>query len=270
MTEESKSPAWGPSIMPEVVAENRRRAMQSNLFSDPPAAPQRQYNPPQTVNKNINNTNSPSYENSQRSPQPTFMSPPPKSVQLPQFSTNISAPEVPALSPFPDFSLDIGKINESFDLGVKPRPPVENKPLRKLNFTTGNQMKIMRDDLNRDFSEFAKRMKRLSSNETLKLETIKFAERPIPKPSKQNNSREHNIDSCDRPLDSNNGEYNIDYGMNTMNNNNENHNNMNTSMNRSVKINPSLNRTQTYETEEEAPSFTTVSEFLLPDGTTYA
>lgn len=227
------SPGWAPSLMPESVSENRRRAMQSNLFSD------------------NNNLQKPSIASSQsrdlsnqRPPQPTFMNLPSSSQQTQQKSDlglNLNSPEVPALSPFPDFQLDIGKITESFDLEVKPRQPIESKPIRKLNFTTGNQMKLMRDDLARDFSEFSKRMKRLTSNEALKMETIKFSDPPVNQ--YQNKMNTNNLQKTQKA-------------------------NMNKSIQRN---NLNFNQSQKMSTEEdEAPSFTTVSEFLLPDGSKYA
>lgn len=225
------SPGWSQSLMPESVSENRRRAMQSNLFSDTNLSPK----------PNISSSQSRDMA-SQRPPQPTFMNMPssPQKGQQPELNLNLNAPEVPALSPFPDFSLDVGKITESFDLEVKPRPPVESKPIRKLNFTTGNQMKLMRDDLARDFSEFSKRMKRLTSNEVLKMETIKFTDPPV---SQYQNK------------------------MNTINLQKTQKANMNKSMQRN---NLNFNQSQKMSTEEdEAPSFTTVSEFLLPDGSKY-
>lgn len=226
------SPGWSPSLMPESVSENRRRAMQSNLFSD------------NNLAQKVPNASSQIRDaSSQRPPQPTFMNMPssPQIKPNPELNLNLNTPEVPALSPFPDFALDIGKITESFDLEVKPRPPVESKPMRKLNFTAGNQMKLMRDDLARDFSEFSKRMKRLTSNETLKMETIKFNDPPVSQ--YQNKMNTNNLQKSQKT-------------------------NMNKSMQRN---NLNFNQSQKMSTEEdEAPSFTTVSEFLLPDGSKYA
>lgn len=225
------SPGWAPSLMPESVSENRRRAMQSNLFSD--------NNIPQKAS--IANSQSRDLA-SQRPPQPTFMNMPSsqQNQQKSDLGLNLNSPEVPALSPFPDFQLDIGKITESFDLEVKPRPPVESKPIRKLNFTTGNQMKLMRDELARDFSEFSKRMKRLTSNESLKMETIKFSDPPVSQ--YQNKSNTSSLQKTQKA-----------------------------NMNKSQRGNINFNQSQKMSTEEdEAPSFTTVSEFLLPDGSKYA
>ena len=234
------NPAWAQAQMPNDALENRRKAMQSNLFSD-----NLQNSSQQPQNNPIQNN----YDQ-QRPPQPTFMSPPPKQFQNNQYNSNIAAPEVPALSPFPDFSIDLSKLNESFDFGMKPKPAPESKPMKKLNFTTSNQMKIMRDDLNRDFSEFQKRMKRLGTSEGIKMETIKFAEhKPIvhrPPPVSLD-------DTIPIPQKSQRGNRSMN---NTIGNTN----------------NPdaSLIDSQNFETNEEPPSFTTVSEFLLPDGSKYA
>lgn len=226
------TPGWGPSIMPETVSENRRRAMQSNLFSDQTAS---------FVAKNKQISNSPpqnsshNYEPPPRPIQPTF-------PDLPELSSISNPPEVPALSPFPDFSLDIGKITDSFDLGVKPRPPVEAKPIRKLNFTTSNQMKLMRDELARDFSEFSKRMKRLGTSNTIKMDTIKF---PAPPAIDQDD------EEFDAPIPTE--EFTKPQNLNTTGKKN-----LNFSQSQKMSIE-----------EDETPTFTTVSEFLLPDGTRF-
>jgi hypothetical protein len=82
--------------------------------------------------------------------------------------------DIPPLSPFPQFTLDAAKISCDFDLSVKPRPPVTDKPLRQLKFTLNDQLKQMRAALERDFAEFTARMKKLGVNEPLKMDALAF------------------------------------------------------------------------------------------------
>jgi hypothetical protein len=83
---------------------------------------------------------------------------------------------IPPLSPFPQFTLDVAKISCDFDLSVKPRVPVSDAPLRHLTFTPNDHMRQMRDALERDFAEFSERIKKLGVNEPLKMDALTFPE----------------------------------------------------------------------------------------------
>jgi hypothetical protein len=158
-----ESREWGQSIQPESVNQNRRRVMQSNLFADPAPVPVSR-GPP---------SHAPA-----PAPAPASTAPPQApSVSLapsPQYSNLVKRSEVPSLSPFPEFSVDVAKINATFDLSLRPRQPPAERPLRRLTFTATDEMKQLRARLERDFADFSMRMKKLESNEPLNLETLKF------------------------------------------------------------------------------------------------
>jgi hypothetical protein len=94
-----------------------------------------------------------------------------------QYASSIRRTEIPALSPFPELSFTVTKISEGFDFGLKPRTPINDRPIRRLNFTPGNQLKEMRNELARDLSDFSCRMKRLGTAQPLEMETVKFPDR---------------------------------------------------------------------------------------------
>jgi hypothetical protein len=142
--------------------------------------------------------------------------------------------EIPSLTPFPDFSMDVGRIGGGFDLGVKPRgSTTAEKPARKLNFQTSDQMKNLRQELERDFNEFSARIKKLSVNEPLKLDPVEFPEKPFRSPEV---SEPREVPSLQQQLPP--------------------------------------GRALTMEShqqvqQDEGPGFSTTSQFLLPDGSIY-
>lgn len=222
-----ESSAWGQSMQPDSVTNNRKRAMQSNLFED--QSPKSQYaGPTSSPYKYQQPVSNSGYQTASGH----------GSSNMSQYSNLVKNSEIPQLSPFPEFSMDLGKITESFDLGVKPRTPVNTNPPRKLNFTTGNQMKQMRMELERDFSGFSERMKRLGSSEPLQMETVKFE--PIVRKSCYTPPTQYETVAQPEPMQIIHGgnlEYEPEQPVMTM--------------------------------SEDVPGFTTASEFIMPDGTQY-
>jgi hypothetical protein len=86
--------------------------------------------------------------------------------------------QVPSLSPFPEFSINLAPINTTFDLSVRPRQSASERPLRRLTFKATDEMKQLRLSLERDFAEFSDRMKKLASTEPLNLEALSFPAAP--------------------------------------------------------------------------------------------
>lgn len=291
------APAWGPSVMPESVENNRRRLMQSSIFGDDPPPQQQRSNPP------------PAAQNYQQPPTRAYQAPynasPPQQAQhnagyAPpmnnHFSNIVVNSEIPSLTPFPDFKLDVGPITEQFDLGIKQRTPIQTKPPRKMNFTTGNQMKLMREEIAADFMQFSDRMKKLSTNEPLHLETLKLdelhqmsaAHTPV-KQRQQVHQQEEDYDDQDIPAYKNQNAAQYDeYDEQPI----PTHKNQNAAQydeydeqpiptlknQPKMQLNeypddnePMSNNTSSLEQEiDETPGFTTASEFILPDGSKYS
>jgi hypothetical protein len=146
--------------------------MQSNLFADGtvPAVPAR--GSPTAV---------------AHAPEPVAKQPLANSSQ---YATGLRCTQIAPLSPFPEFHFTIAKLDENFDLRLKPRTAVSERPLRRLSFTPGAQLKELRVALDKDLADFADRMKRLGTAQPIKMETVQFPEqaaapKPLPKAKKQ-------------------------------------------------------------------------------------
>lgn len=159
---------WSQAPQTVQVTENRKRAMQSNLFSDNPSLspkptfiPENNYNSISSNNQ-ISQSAAPPY-------QASFSSAP---------YSNISQ-----LHPFPDFQADLSQIPTSFDLGVHPRENKIEPHIQKLNCPIGNQMKQFRDELARDYEQFSERIRHINDSVPITMDTISFPPIPPPKSS---------------------------------------------------------------------------------------
>ena len=120
-----KRPIVHMAVLPDPIASNRRRAMQSNLFDEPDSAA-------------------------------------PASAPAPQFATAARATDVPRLSPFPELRLEAGRLREGFDLSLQPRTP-SDAPRRRLNVRGCDEMRKLRQTLETDFDRFSERMGKLAA-----------------------------------------------------------------------------------------------------------
>jgi hypothetical protein len=154
MNEESESAqaVWVQSAQPESVANNRRRALQSNLFGSAPDE------------KEPITTRGPSRERAQN---PTVRTPQPAPTTAAQ----------PQLSVFPELQLNLVKMDENFDFGTSQRRPLNERPLRKLNFMPSTELRDLRDQLARDATDFMNRMQRLSTPQPLQMEALELPKR---------------------------------------------------------------------------------------------
>jgi hypothetical protein len=87
--------------------------------------------------------------------------------------------QIPPLSPFPELHFTITKMDENFDMSLKPRTSVSERPVRRLNFAPATQLKELRTALDRDLSDFANRMQRLGTAQPLQMDTLQFPERSV-------------------------------------------------------------------------------------------
>ena len=216
----------GQAVQTEQVEENRRRAMKSNLFDDP-----------QTPNQGYAQNNNQMHQQYQQYQY---------QVNIPQKNYSTNQPAQPQLIPanlatFPDFQADLSEIPTHFDLGIHPRENKIEPRVQKLNFPAGNQMKQLREDLARDYQQFAERIKHINDSAPITMDTIKFAPLEEPKrtlpPTNDNMQPKVNFAQKDRSQPNLNDEPSMQVS------------------------GPSM--------QISGPSFTTASQFILPDGSNY-
>lgn len=98
-----------------------------------------------------------------------FLEAPVKESQLPQFTVNelIQNGQIPQLAPFPNLDLNILPIDTNFTFSVKPLTSSGQRYPKKLNLNnqTTNEMKKMRDELERDSQQFESRIKQIEKVE---------------------------------------------------------------------------------------------------------
>lgn len=122
--------------------------------------------------------NSPQNVDSQQSPprtvitthrRPTFINAQVKETALPNFNVAdlVQNSQVPQLSPFPNIDFDLAPIDNNFAFVVKPLTSSGQRYPKKLNLTNaaGNEMKKMRDELEKDAQQFDSRIKRIEKVE---------------------------------------------------------------------------------------------------------
>ena len=86
---------------------------------------------------------------------------PPSADAPPQFATAAKATSVPGLTAFPDLSTDATQLRGGFDLGLKPKTPSDG-PRRRLNVRTNDEMRKMRERVEKEFEEFSERIQKLA------------------------------------------------------------------------------------------------------------
>jgi len=159
------SKEWGPSNTTEFVEENKRKNMSSNIFGGGDSSPSR---PP--VNRvNENERNNP-YQNKA----PQVYRPPMSGALVPSSGNNMMNTVLPSLSTLPEIRIESPKSTENFDLGLKPRAPLNPQSQKRLTFQPSNQMKALRDNLAQDLSSFSNRMQKLSVAQPIQLNTVDF------------------------------------------------------------------------------------------------
>ena len=278
---------WGPSNTTVEVQENKRRVMNSNLFSDSNQQDQIRF-VQQRINQgqqqnihNINNNNV--IDNGEAA---TFTKGNVKLlVQAPQasFTGIVHSVQVPALSTFPEVTIQ-QQMPESISFELKPRTPVRTNH-KKLSFRPSNGMKLLRDSLANDLNQFAQKIQQLSYEEPLKIMNLEFPREKVnnslnrpsetfvedngftkhnkKSPSPRNNPTSRMEDtgrSSHRVVKKNRGETVKKVEEFIASEETPRNLNDTNGMNRVLRASQSLDGTI---------GFQTVSEFILPDGTTY-
>jgi hypothetical protein len=178
----------------------------------------------------------------QQQQQPARQAPAPSQPPSQQYANLVKPSQIPSLSPFPEFAFDLGKITTNFDLSVRPRQPPPERPLRRLTFKATDELKQLRQNLERDFADFSNRMKKLGSNEPLNLEALTFPSSratPAPQPEDAPKKGRKTKESLRKPPE------------------------------KQTKPRVEPKPRDPPPEEDEAPSFTVASTFLLPDGSQY-
>ena len=262
------------------LEENKRKVMQSSIFGGNDEKPQyhspsRQV-PPQPIKEQqfykspeIQQYRSPP-RNVENLPQQnySFSNSKNTSFSTPSFNGLVHATNIPALSAFPDINLTPIQANDSYDFSLKPRTALR-PPKKTLTFKPNNQMKMMRDSLSHDMVSFQQRIQRLNVNTPLNIKMASFDHKEIPKtavqpkrqplpltqksssPSKSaqtKQSPQREIKMPQKEL------YNVEEPTNDE---------INPTFNMSGSVHTSLNSSM------NAPGFSTHSEFIMPDGSSF-
>ena len=122
---------------------------------------------PRNFNANYNQPNF-EYQQQMQQPQrlslappqrPAFLDAPVHKTTLPSYDGLIQNAAIPNLAPFPNFDFECPPIENHFTFVVRPLTSTGNRYQKKLNFSTGNDMKRMRDELEKDAQQFEGRIK---------------------------------------------------------------------------------------------------------------
>ena len=243
-----------------------------------------QYRSPQINSENIPQTNY-AFTGSKNS-----------SISTPSFTGLVHCSNIPALSAFPDINLAPIQSNDSYDFSLKPRTALR-PPQRSLTFKPNNQMKMMRESLSQDMTSFQQRIQRLNVNTPLNIKMATFEHKqpktaiqaqrqnvgsndimqsPPKQPSgKQSRSKQQKSsfnDSMNKsqpfnPNDSMNMSGTLPTNASTLSTSGK--MNLNDSMNMSGSINMNGSINSSLNSSMNAPGFTTHSEFIMPDGSTF-
>ena len=286
---------WAGANATPRLEENKRKIMQSSIFggdhepqqrSSVRQAPQQDipaYKSPQKVEYR-----SPS-RNVDPAPKSNFSYAAPTSAAVPSFNGLVHGSNIPALSSFPAMSLTPINSSDTYNFSLKPRTALR-PPQRSLTFKPGNQMKMMRDSLAQEMTSFQQRIQRLGVNTPLVIKMATF-EHKVPKtavpPQRAQLAPSAKMSS---PVKSSQGRKNVNENIenNAFNGNDsfsssmksKMNSTMNSSFNASMSssMNESLKNTEnmplnssitSLNASMNAPGFSTVSEFIMPDGTSF-
>lgn len=278
---------WGLSNTTSEVQENKNRIMRSNLFDD-----SNQQNQIQVAQQRINQNHQQNFHNINNNrlidniEASTFTKGNMKLlIQAPQasFTGIVHQAQVPALSTFPEISIP-QQVHESVSFDLKPRTPVRTNH-RKLAFRPSNGMRLLRDSLANDLSQFTQKIQQLSQEEPLKIMNAEFRREKVDNNMNQPSETfmEENVFSKSRkksPSPKNNQITKPeDVSSNTKSIVRRNRGKLTNKFNElavsgesSRSINDTTRTSNTLRASQnldDAIGFQTVSEFILPDGTTY-
>jgi hypothetical protein len=271
-----------------ILEENKRKIMQSSIFGGDPQPQQRspqrqmpqqeipQYKAPQKVEYRAPPRND-------QQPKSNYSFAAPSSVSLPSFSGLVYSSNVPALSSFPSVNLNPISSSDTYSFSLKPRTALR-PPQRSLTFKPNNQMKMMRDSLAQDMSSFQQRIQRLGVSTPLVIKMATFEHKTpktavppqrtplappavIASPIKSSQSRKPANDNVDSNKFNGKTDSDANHSFNSSMNAS-----MNDSMNESLgnSMNKPVNMSITsLNSSMGAPGFTTVSEFIMPDGSNF-
>ena len=290
------------------LEENKRKIMQSSIFGGSDEKPQYkspqrqipQQSPPQRQmamqdqhyykSPDVQQYRSPQ-RNSENIPQSNYAFAGAKnsSLSTPSFTGLVHCSNIPALSAFPDINLAPIQSNDTYDFSLKPRTALR-PPQKSLTFKPNNQMKMMRDSLSQDMTSFQQRIQRLNVNTPLNIKMATFEHKELPKtavqPSrqslmppekmqspekhvsgKQSRSRHQKQSPMQSPVKDDMDMSGAIPGSDTLGASGK--MNFNDSMNMSGSINMNGSINSSLNSSMNAPGFTTHSEFIMPDGSTF-
>ena len=160
-------PLPDPSSSPQNLQNNR---ILPDNYSPPP-----QYSQINNENKIANSFRPTQYQpSSQSRPQPIqgpnfptphqarFIQTPIKAAALPKYDGLIQNTELPNLSPFPDFSINLDQsFSPNFQFHIKPMTSSGARSTKKLNPFVGNEMAKMREEFEKDSFDFQGRLAKI-------------------------------------------------------------------------------------------------------------
>ena len=255
------------------LEENKKRVMESSIFGGNDSQPT--YNSP---SKNLASLpiQQPRYSQEQhyykqqdvqqyRSPQKnlenippsnySIANPPCTSFSTPSFTGLVHSVNVPALSAFPEINLTPIQGNDSYDFSLKPRTALR-PPQKTLAFKPNNQMKMLRDTLSHDMTSFQQRIQRLNVNTPITIKMATFDHKEVPR-SAEKPQRQPLIPP--KKTSSPTKSSQLKSPPKQINDNHDTTSLMNTSSTFNTSLNSSVN----------TPGFSTHSEFIMPDGSSF-
>ncbi|EAY17115.1 hypothetical protein TVAG_303340 [Trichomonas vaginalis G3] len=186
------SQGWGEAPRTPRLEENKRRIMQSSIFGDDP--PPRQQQPVErSPNRPPPQQNPPMYSPekqyrpmNQNDPAPSNYSYQPVAVtpiNAPKFDGLVTQSNVPSLSAFPEVNIAQISTPDSFNFDLKPRTPLRQSQ-RSLQFKPNAQLKVLRDSIEDDMKKFTQRISHLNVNEPIEIKDA-FVPSSNPQPKKE-------------------------------------------------------------------------------------
>lgn len=79
--------------------------------------------------------------------------------QTPTFDGIVTETSVPPLTPFPDFTFEAPQIQTSFEFHVRPLTTQSNRGVKKLNISSNDEMRKMREEIQADSAQFSSRIR---------------------------------------------------------------------------------------------------------------
>ena len=139
------------NYIPPQFPQNNNENMVSNSFRPTPYKPSSQSRP-----QPIQGPNFPTPH------QARFIQTPIKAAALPKYDGLIQNTELPNLSPFPDFSINLDQaFSPNFQFNIKPMTSSGTRSTKKLNPFVGNEMAKMREEFEKDSFDFQGRLAKI-------------------------------------------------------------------------------------------------------------